>query len=131
MDCIDVRFPGGKCIEAQVGEYLIQTDQPAKYGGGASAPAPFDLFLASLATCAGIYAWNFCESRKLSTEGLALRMHCSEDEQSKMIGQIKFLLTLPADFPQRYRNGIVKAMELCAVKRHMQMAPAFEIEIES
>ncbi|MET0065152.1 MAG: OsmC family protein [Candidatus Thiodiazotropha sp.] len=131
MDCIDVRFPGGKRIQAKVGDYLIQTDQPAKYGGEDSAPAPFDLFLASLATCAGIFAWNFCESRKLSTEGLALRMHCSEDEQSKMIGQIKFMLTLPEGFPERYRNGIVRAMELCAVKRHMQTAPEFHIEIEA
>jgi uncharacterized OsmC-like protein len=130
MDDIDISFPGGKRIHAQVGEYLIQTDQPARYGGEASAPAPFDLFLASLATCAGIFAWNFCDSRKLPTEGLALRMHCDEDEKGRMIQQILFTLTLPKDFPDRYRDGIVRAMELCTVKRHLQIAPEFRIEIE-
>ena len=130
MESIEVKFTGGKRIEAKVGEYTLQTDQPLKYGGEASAPAPFDLFLGSLATCAGIFAWNFCESRQLPTEGLALQMECIDDEQKKMIGEIKFRLSLPDGFPDRYRSGIVRAMELCAVKRHMQTAPAFTIEID-
>ncbi|MCU7837866.1 MAG: OsmC family protein [Candidatus Thiodiazotropha sp. (ex Lucinoma annulata)] len=129
MESIQVEFPGGKCIEAKVGAFTIQTDQPTKYGGEASAPAPFDLFLASLATCAGIYAWNFCESRKLSTQGLGLRMECIDDEKKKMIVQIKFHLSLPEGFPEKYRSGIVRAMELCAVKRHMQDTPEFTIEV--
>jgi ribosomal protein S12 methylthiotransferase accessory factor len=129
MEKIEISFPGGKCVDTQVGDFHIQTDQPAKYGGAASAPAPFDLFLASIATCAGIFAWNFCESRKLSTEGLALSMECIDDEKRKMVGEICFHLTLPADFPEKYRAGIVRAMEQCAVKKHMQEPPAFSVEI--
>jgi ribosomal protein S12 methylthiotransferase accessory factor len=129
MESIQVNFTGGKRIQAKVGDFTILTDQPIKYGGEAGAPAPFDLFLASLATCAGIYAWNFCESRKLSTEGMELRMACIDDEKKKMIAKIIFHLTLPVDFPQRYRSGIVRAMELCAVKRHMQETPEFSIEL--
>jgi ribosomal protein S12 methylthiotransferase accessory factor len=131
MDSIEVKFTGGKRIEAQVGDFTLQTDQPHKYGGEASAPAPFDLFLGSIATCAGIFAWNFCESRQLSTDGLALRMECKEDEKKKMIGKIIFHLTLPKEFPERYQSGIMRAMELCAVKRHMQSAPDFTIQIKN
>ncbi|MEJ2611003.1 MAG: OsmC family protein [Candidatus Thiodiazotropha sp.] len=130
MESIEVKFPGGKRIEAKVGEFTLLTDQPIKYGGEAGAPAPFDLFLGSLATCAGIYAWNFCESRQLSTEGLALQMECFDDEKKKMISQIKFHLTLPEGFPERYHSGITRAMELCAVKQHMQNAPEFSIELK-
>jgi ribosomal protein S12 methylthiotransferase accessory factor len=130
MESIQISFSGGKRIQAQVGDFTIQTDQPIKYGGEASAPAPFDLFLASLATCAGIYAWNFCESRKLSTEGMDLRMECISDDKKKMIVKIIFRLTLPDDFPEKYRSGIVRAMELCAVKRHMQDPPNFSIELD-
>jgi ribosomal protein S12 methylthiotransferase accessory factor len=126
---IQVEFAGGKRINARVGDFQIQTDQPAKYGGEAGAPAPFDLFLASLATCAGIFAWNFCEMRKLPTDGMALDMVCVDDAQKKMIGEIRFQLTLPEDFPEKYRQGIVRAMEQCTVKRHMQQAPAFSVEI--
>jgi uncharacterized OsmC-like protein len=129
MEIIEVGFPGGKCIDAKVGDFRIHTDQPARYGGEASAPAPFELFLASLATCAGIFAWNFCDMRKISTDGLALRMECIDDEKQKMIGEIRFCLTLPADFPDKYRDGIVRAMEQCTVKRHMQQAPGFSVKI--
>jgi ribosomal protein S12 methylthiotransferase accessory factor len=130
MESIQVSFTGGKRIQARVGDFTIQTDQPIKYGGEASAPAPFDLFLASLATCAGIFAWNFCESRKLSSEGMDLRMECISDEKKKMITEIVFRLSLPEGFPEKYRSGIVRAMELCAVKRHMQETPAFSVELE-
>ncbi|MFI0413824.1 MAG: OsmC family protein [Candidatus Thiodiazotropha sp.] len=129
MESIQVSFTGGKRIQAKIGDYTIETDQPLKYGGDASAPAPFDLFLASLATCAGIYAWNFCESRKLSTEGMDLRMDCVNDEKKKIIVKVTFRLTLPDGFPEKYRSGIVRAMELCAVKRHMMDTPEFSFDL--
>ena len=126
---IPVDFAGEKRINARVGDFLIQTDQPVKYGGAAAAPAPFELFLASIATCAGIYAWNFCETRRLPTEGLNLEMDCISDPQKKIIDEIRLRLTLPAGFPEKYRQGIVRAMEQCTVKRHMQQSPQFNIEV--
>jgi len=131
MEKIEVSFPGGKCIDAQVGGFHIHTDQPTKYGGDASAPTPFELFLASLATCAGIFAWNFCETRNISREGLGLHMECIDDEKLKMIGEIRFHLVLPQDFPEKYRDGIVRAMEQCTVKRHMQQSPGFSVVLET
>ncbi len=57
---IDVTFPGQKRVAARVGSFVIATDQPPSLGGANTAPAPYDLFLASVATCAGIYALSFC-----------------------------------------------------------------------
>lgn len=130
MDTIEVSFPGGKRIDAKVGNFVIHTDQSEKYGGSASAPEPFDLFLASIATCAGIFAWNFCEIRELSTDGMALHMDCERDEKKKLFSHIVLRLTLPADFPEKYQKGILRAMELCTVKRHMMDSPAFSIELK-
>ena len=130
METVEVGFPGGKCIDAKIGGFTIRTDQSEKYGGSASAPEPFALFLASIATCAGIYAWNFCQSRDLSTEGIALRMDCVSDKKKKMFSQIKLYLTLPVGFPAKYQSGILRAMELCAVKRHILDAPEFSMEID-
>src|SRR5690242_16184098 len=73
MTDTEVTFPGGKRVAANVAGRVIRTDQPASLGGEDSAPAPFDLFLASIATCAGIYVLGFCQARNLSTEGLAVR----------------------------------------------------------
>src|SRR5690242_6208835 len=55
MNDIEVSFPGGKRVDARVGSFVVHTDQPADQGGEGGAVSPFDLFLASLATCAGIY----------------------------------------------------------------------------
>ena len=129
MSTVEVSFPGGKRIDARIGDFVIQTDQSEKYGGSASAPQPFDLFLASIATCAGIFAWNFCQARDLPTEGIGLSMECVHDDAKKMFTEMKLLLTLPEGFPEKYRSGIIRAMELCAVKRHIHESPAFTIEI--
>ena len=129
MNKVQVSFPGGKRIDARIGDFVIHTDQSEKYGGSASAPEPFDLFLASIATCAGIFAWNFCQARDLPTEGIDLSMECIRDESKKLFTEMKLHLTLPQGFPEKYRSGIIRAMELCAVKRHIHEAPKFIIEI--
>lgn len=67
-----VSFPGGARVDAQFGSYTVQTDQPPHAGGEGSAPAPFSLFLASIATCAGVYVLGFCRQRGLPTEGIRI-----------------------------------------------------------
>lgn len=126
-ETIEVLFPGGKRVDARIGQFVIQTDQSEKAGGNASAPEPFSLFLASIATCAGIFALNFCQVRYIDTSELALRVECAWDPARKLYTHMRFHLTLPPEFPDKYRNGIVKAMDLCAVKRHLMDAPSFEV----
>lgn len=126
---VKVEFPGGKKVDARVGNFLIQTDQSVKAGGEASAPEPFDHFLASIATCAGIYALGFCRSRDLPTDGLDLSMVCEGDTNRKMFTRMSLQLTLPRGFPEKYRAGITRAMELCTVKRHIMDAPEFSVEL--
>ena len=130
-EIVEIAFAGGKRIDAEIRNFTIATDQSVKHGGEASAPEPFDLFLASIATCAGIFAWNFCETRHIDTQGLAMRMVCSRDPVKKRFSRMAIQVTLPDGFPQKYRDGIIRAMELCAVKRHITEAPEFVIEIES
>jgi ribosomal protein S12 methylthiotransferase accessory factor len=125
---IQVNFPGGKRVDAKIGEFNILTDQSVSAGGEASAPEPFDLFLASIATCAGIYALGFCQSRGISSEGMSLSMGYERDDQKKLISHIILHLNLPSDFPEKYRSGVVRAMEQCAVKKHMLDAPEFSID---
>ncbi len=127
-ESIKVSFPGGKRVDAKIGEFDIQTDQSIKSGGEASAPEPFDLFLASIATCAGIYALGFCQSRDISSEGMSLSMEYERDDQKKLITRMILHLDLPADFPEKYRPGVIRAMEQCAVKKHILDAPEFVID---
>lgn len=126
---IEVSFPGGKRVDARIDGMHIQTDQSRRYGGNGSAPEPFQLFLASIATCAGIYAWQFCQSRHLPTEGLDLKMHCHFDPTEKRYREMTLVLTLPKDFPEQHKESIVRAVELCAVKKHIVAPPSFNIEV--
>lgn len=132
-ETVEISFPGGKQVDARIGDFVIRTDQSVKAGDKASAPEPFDLFLASIATCAGIFALSFCQSRNIDSQGLGLRMECVKDATQKLYSQIRFHLTLPPGFPDKYRNGIEKAMGLCTVKRHIADAelPIFEVVFEN
>jgi putative redox protein len=126
-ETLEVLFPGGKRVDVDVWGFRIATDQSVKNGGAAEAPEPFALFLASMAACAGIYALNFCQSRDLPTEGLRLSMDWDRDPAQG--AKVRYRLQLPSGFPDKYRSGIVKAMELCAVKKHIQTPPEFVTEI--
>lgn len=126
---IQVTFPGGKKVNAEIGGRIIPTDQPAAAGGEGSAPTPFDYFLASLATCAGIYVLSFCQEREIQTEGLALtqRMEFGEVEGKRKLERVVMDITLPAGFPEKYRKAVTKAAELCTVKKVLADPPEFVI----
>lgn len=132
MSCFSVHldFPGGKRVDARIGPFTLQTDQSLSRGGEASAPEPFDLFLASLATCAGVYALSFCQTREVSTAGLRMAMNCEFDEQQKRYSSLVLRVALPPDFPDKYRAGLLRAIDLCAVKRHLLEPPQIAIQLE-
>jgi putative redox protein len=121
---IEVRFPGGKKVEAAFGGYCVVTDQPASSGGEGTAPSPFDLFLASIATCAGFYALRFCQERNLDTDGLKVSMETERDASRKKIVKLKIAIDLPERFPERYREAILRSVGQCPVKRHLEEPPA-------
>ena len=127
---IKVTFPGGKKVNAEIGNRTIATDQPATGGGEGSAPTPFDYFLASLGTCAGIYVLSFCQERNIPTEGLGLtqRAEFGEGEGGrKRLARVVMDIDLPEGFPEKYRNAIAKAAGLCSVKKVIMDPPEFVI----
>ncbi len=124
---IRITFEGNLKVKAEFKGLSVLTDQPAYAGGDGSAPAPFDLFLASIATCAGYYVLAFCKQRSLSTEGIYLTMSMEKGQISKMIEKIRIEIHLPEGFPERYREAVVRAADQCTVKAHILKAPAFEV----
>ncbi len=124
---MEITFGGNKKINASFHGFEIKTDQPESAGGEGSAPTPFDLFLASLGTCAGIFAVGFLQSRKLSTEGFKINLAFNWDEASHLVKKVDMRITLPKGFPQQYKSALIKSAELCAVKRHLANPPEFEI----
>ena len=126
---IEITFPGGKRVDAAFGGFVLRTDQPVDQGGEGSAPAPFDLFLASLGTCAGIYVLGFCQARGLPTEGLGLRQRVTFDPTSHLPTSVDLEIVLPAGFPERYRTAVVRAAEHCKVKKTLAAPPEVRVAI--
>jgi ribosomal protein S12 methylthiotransferase accessory factor len=124
---IEVRFPGGKRVDAEVGGFEIRTDQPVSAGGQESAPDPFTLFLASLATCAGIFALGFCQARNISTEGLRVVQHSTKNAQTGRLEHVAIEVVLPPGFPEHYRPAIMRAVDSCKVKKTLADPPTFEV----
>jgi len=124
---MNIRFPGGLAVEADLDGFTVRTDQPEKAGGGGSAPSPFDLFLASIGTCAAYYALRFCQTRGLPTAGMGLKLKAERDPVAKRVSRVSIELDLPPGFPARYREPIVRATEQCSVKRHIVEPPEIEI----
>jgi putative redox protein len=122
-----IYFPGGKRVYADYGGFTIETDHPASDGGDNSAPAPLDLFLASLGTCAGSCALSFMQQRGLDPKAAKLTVRPHFDPAVGLISKIDLELELPAGFPDKYRDAVVNAMKLCTVKKHLQQPPSFEI----
>jgi len=124
---LKVVFGDNYKIDVEYKGFTVKTDQPVRDGGDGTAPSPFDLFLVSLAACAGFYALAFCRERKIPTGGLGVTMTAERGEVSKMIDNITITVDLPAGFPERYRFALVKAVDHCTVKAHILRPPQFEI----
>ncbi len=124
---IVIDFPGGARVDAHFGSHIVSTDQPAQGGGEDSAPTPFAVFLSSIGTCAGIYALGFCRQRGLKTDGMKILQRMHSNPMTGMVSKVDLELVLPKDFPDKYRAAIINSVELCAVKKHMQQPPTFEI----
>ena len=124
---IEMTFPGNKRVDAHFNGFTVHTDQPNSAGGDDSAPSPFDLFLASIGTCAGVYVLNFCAERGIDTEGLGLELHPRMNPESRMIDKITIRINLPQGFPDKYKETVRKVANLCAVKKHILNPPEFEI----
>ena len=124
---MEIFFEEGKKVNARYNGIVIKTDQPAEAGGEGSAPAPFDLFLASIGTCAGIYVKSFCTQRGIPTEDITIVQTMEIDHEKGMIGKIKLDIELPESFPVKYKDAVIKVANLCAVKKHLLNPPEIEV----
>src|SRR5215211_8435101 len=97
-----IDFPGGSRVDAHFGKFTVSTDQPP----AASAPTPFDLFLSSIATCAGIYVLGFCQKRGISMDGIEIVQRIHLNPVTGMIDEIEIEIIVPPTFPDKYRESL-------------------------
>ena len=120
---MEISFLGGVKVAAAFRDLTVVTDQSPAEGGDNTALSPFELFLASLGTCAGYYVLKFCQQRNIPTAGLRLVEHFDWDSATHMVRKIELELQLPPDFPEQYKSAVVRAADLCTVRKHLLNPP--------
>jgi ribosomal protein S12 methylthiotransferase accessory factor len=121
-----IDFPGGSRVDAHFDKFTVPTDQLPT----ASAPTPFELFLSSLGTCAGIYVLGFCQKRGLCTDGIEIIQRTHANSVTGMVEQIDIEIIVPPTFPEKYHDSLIRAAELCKVKKHLEQPPRFHVRTQ-
>lgn len=119
-----IDFPGGQKVDAHFRGHTVATDQPTDN----TAPMPFELFLASIGTCAGIYVLGFCQQRNLPTEGIRILQHNHANLANGMVDDIELEIQVPPTFPEQYHAALIRSAELCKVKKTLEHPPTFEVK---
>lgn len=123
---LEISMPGGRRVEARVGRHVIHTDQPLDNGGSDTAASPFELFLASIGTCAGIFVQGFCAKRGIPFDEIRIVERADLDAHG-VLQSVDLELQLPSTFPDRYREAIIQVVDQCSVKRAIAAQPQFSV----
>lgn len=122
-----IDFPGGARVDAHFRGHNLPTDQPAGGGGMDSAPMPFELFLASIGTCAGIYILGFCRQRGIPTDGIRILQRNNFNPMNGMVEKVDLEIEVPPTFPKQYHEALIRSADLCKVKKSLEHPPKFDI----
>ncbi|MFI8735184.1 OsmC domain/YcaO domain-containing protein [Ectopseudomonas toyotomiensis] len=125
---IKVNFLDNLRLEAKFDDFTVIADQPIRYKGDGSAPGPFDYFLASSALCAAYFVKLYCQTRDIPTENIRLSQNNIVDPENRYAQIFKIQVELPADISEKDRQGILRSIDRCTVKKVVQQGPEFIIE---
>lgn len=125
---IKVNFLENLRLEAKFDDFTVVTDQPIRYKGDGSAPSPFDYFLASSALCAAYFVRVYCIARDIPTDNIRLSQNNIVDPENRYNQIFKIQVELPEDISAKDREGILRSIERCTVKKVVQTGPDFQIE---
>lgn len=123
----NITFDGNKKISAHFREFTVHTDQPVAGGGENTAPSPFEMFLASIGTCAGFYVASFCLSRSIPTDNISIIQTVFRNDTTHMVEKVTLDIILPPDFPEKYKTSVIKAADTCSVKKHFLHPPEIQV----
>jgi len=125
---IKVNFLDKLRLEAKFDDFTVIADQPIRYKGDGSAPGPFDYFLASSALCAAYFVKLYCDTRNIPTENIRLSQNNIVDPENRYAQIFKIQVELPGDISDKDRQGILRSIDRCTVKKVVQQGPEFVIE---
>ncbi len=128
---LKVTFPGGKKVDAELGDHKIRSDQPQDEGGENTAPSPFDYCLAAMGTCAGFYVLAYLQARDLPTDNVSIVQSNEWDEKSHRLTKVSMRIIVPPEIPEKHHKVLVRSASKCSVKKLIESEPEFVITAET
>lgn len=125
---MEIQFPGGQKIETRFKGVTLALGSEAGSPSEEPGLEPLDLFFVSLGLCAGKYVMEFCRSRNIPYEETLILLRTQWDENKKMHTRVHLEIQLPQGFPAKYKKAVLRAVNLCSVKKHILNPPAFEVD---
>jgi putative redox protein len=126
---IEINLLEGQKLQASFGKHHIISDQSMSVGGDEPYPEPFNYFLASMPLCAAFYIRKFCEQREINTQVIRLTQENTNIGEDKYHKAFNITVTLPDDFPEKYKKAVLVAANSCTVKKVIQAMPEFTVQI--
>ena len=125
-----INFPEGKKVNVFLDKFIIKTDQKIENGGENENPEPFSLFIASIGACTGFYVLSFCQKRNISTEDITLLLNTKKNRQNNLLEEINIDIKTNELFPDKYIKPLIKAANLCSIKRQLEDPPKINISLQ-
>ena len=122
---LQIRLGEGKRVSTEIRGHRILSDQPVEAGGDDSAPAPYELFLASIGTCAGYYVKAYCDAKGYSAEGIELTLELERDPETRAVKAFRTTLYVPSSLPGKLHPVLERVAAQCAVKKTIMASPEF------
>lgn len=129
MRPITVTWDGGMRFTADIRGHKVAVDQPARAGGGDTAPMPVELLPASLGTCVGLYVQQFLAARGLDATGLTVEVTTTGAPNPNRLARFDVRVTVPGGVPDRYRDAVRRAAEGCTVHHTLTHAPEIAVAV--
>lgn len=126
---VSIRFLENLKLEASFDDFKIVTDQPIRYKGDGTAPSPFDYFLSSSALCAAYFLKVYCKARNIPTEDIRLTQNNIIDPENRYKQKFHIQVELPESINEKDREGILRSIDRCTVKKVIQQLPEFQIDV--
>jgi putative redox protein len=126
---VEVSFPSATRVQARSNDLTVEVGPPPDRGGDPNAYGPFDILLCSLATCTGFQVLDFLKQRGFGSTGAGVHIGAQRSEETHLLENVSIEIKVPADFPQKYHDAIVRAAGLCLIKQQLGHRPEIAISV--
>lgn len=129
---VSVDYKGKLQFKAIARNHRILSDQPVENGGEDAGMTPPEWFLASLGSCVGFYAVQYCQARGLDASGLKIEVSAQKTvDKPARLDDILIDLVLPIALDPKHQRGLRLAVDACLIENTLTHSPRITTRLKT